>query len=324
MAANTQTLQPLDTFNVTAARKFRPFRALVTDANGNWELKETGNIIATDYDNNSEVRRLYYEPHDENKRYKLGTATGNYRLVDHADIVQPFLDAGFEPGVVTARRGGLKLAATLYHPDFALDDTISWDNPLYDRTRNDRIYMGVGLWTDAATGHGIRVNVGFFRSICTNGLVSHILELGEKTFSSQHFTPEALRGWVNDTTNKWGATVEEMNLRRLPTTALDWPLNLLKDYATNGPSVFETMPRFVRETSQAFVQGMSQWMTAGVIEQLSLLRSHQEHFTPMDIVNGVTNLAYGRPAASARIYERLDRFAVGIADMAEIGNFKVS
>jgi hypothetical protein len=258
---------------------------------------------------------------------KIGVVSQNYQLVDHYQVAQPLLEAGFTSvDLLKHRADGIDMLAVLSHPDIVYEDTIGWDTHLFP-TQDAKIHLAAKIDTSFRKGHGIRVTMGFMRVICKNGMVSYRLGLGNEVFSHKDFRTESLTNLVERTLRKknpWERLTKE---NTIPSAALDWPIEQLERMAEDPTYVF-TLPRFASAPLEKLTRQIPGWGVGKMAEVLKAARQ-AEDFSLLDVLNVVTDVAALRPdrmgsdgGPSWIMYNRLEPLTQHLIDVVDVGAFK--
>ena len=174
--------------DTTVNERTRPFRSLVEGPEG-WELAPIGQLVAQRYRNprntaDTSLLNVQFRSTTKDKDYELGVFKDS-EIVDHAAIFEPILAAGWTVAKHDVLRSGAKALTTFKSDDFPVEDIIRWDG-LYQDDRP--LLPSLLVRADARRGSSYSITAGWFRLVCTNGLVSKQFELGHVEF--QHGTKD--------------------------------------------------------------------------------------------------------------------------------------
>jgi hypothetical protein len=94
-------------------------------------------------------------------------------------------------------KGGLKLWALLTPKDpLEMKDPITWDHGLWKKGKQPLI-EAILVTSSISPGMGMRYMFGWFRVVCTNGLISEILGFGHKRFSHSNWSGKSIETFLN-------------------------------------------------------------------------------------------------------------------------------
>lgn len=277
-------------------------------------LIELGTVRKYAYDGGSDVQRMTFASGETGKEYSLGVVGRSFDVISHAEILYPFLEQGFEVRSAMYGKGGAKLTALLAHPDFRLDDAIGWDVDWLNQRGVDgsrAMELSVRIKSDLTAYRGISATAGWFRMICTNGLVAQVLGMG--TLMVPHRTWG--EGKVEAFAQNLPTSIDQMP--SAPTELLDDVLDILDRIDAEAAS----LPRLIREPAAKLAGALGKAKREPFRENLLALRAGTEQFSMLDIVNAQTNLAHTGGPASA-IYGTTDLVAHAMSDLIEVAAVK--
>lgn len=140
-----------------------------------------GKVISRVYEGEN-VQRHSFMAKESEKEYALGPTTEAFHFRDWPEVFKPVLDRGFEVKKLYTSRGGLKIHATLADPKGAvIPDPVSWDKDIWGGS--DGLQQCIQITGGIKPGSGFHYRNGFFRQVCTNGLVLEFLGLGRADFN---------------------------------------------------------------------------------------------------------------------------------------------
>lgn len=155
--------------------------------------KTLGRIVSRVFEGES-IQRHFYIPeivpdqmlgnrgHKIKHEYSLGPTTDSFTFTDHSEVLEPLINRGYELRSIRFSKGGLKLWSLLTPPDaFKMGDPINWDQKFWSSGGN--LMEAVQVTSSIGPGMGINYQWGWFRVVCTNGLISRILGLGGMSYS---------------------------------------------------------------------------------------------------------------------------------------------
>jgi len=139
-----------------------------------------GEVVTRQYQGEETFRHDYMGVHDEPKVMK--PTKNNWAPLNHVDVIDPFLDMGWEIKNSSITRGGLMQSTVMVNPDkpkfydpFTYDDGVWGDQSGQD----DGIAESIFIKNSLRSGGGVFIQRGFYRFICANGLVDSVLDLGK-------------------------------------------------------------------------------------------------------------------------------------------------
>ena len=148
-----------------------------------------GDIQVDEY-GEAEAKRFLFEVSDDNpwatkgKQYALGVGSSNLSFVNPADAQRVVTEKGFQPVTQYHQRGGLRIVTEYFHPELWSENAFDYDRAQWNWRRLPdedimRTYTGVQIVTDLQVGRmAVKYLPGLYRSVCTNGLFSQLLEWG--------------------------------------------------------------------------------------------------------------------------------------------------
>ena len=322
-----------------------------------WTIDKSGQRVPggvarrRDYDTDRKVAHATMHGFD-GRDYVIGQVGQMWSVVDHADVIEPLMQAGMtNVQLLNHRSGGTSVLAMLSNPDVQLKDVIGWDHDLLTRHgRSERtgvLELGARISSSLRYGEAIHIEYGFWRIDCQNGMMTNVLGLGGHTFNHTSFGRYGEDGRripmieiggrverLTDEIDQAGGDVLRLPklAPRLPSVSLDWTIDMLQRYEEDGAEAFAGLPDFARVPLEGLVQRMPTWSPRVLTETLQAARQ-DDGVGVLDIVNAVTNVATLQPARiqsrmgdapSWGIYDRLNPLAQALKDTIEIGAFKAS
>lgn len=297
---------------VSSLRGSMPFSSLREDGT----VGRIGDIMYRDYEATRDLRSMFFLPLGSDRTFSLGQASGAFRLVDHAEALEPLLDLGFTPSPLNRTlRGGARLFAVLQNPAYQIPDPIGWDG-----LGQESLTLSVALIADARVGHGFSLTMGYFRWVCTNGLISSALQLGHWTWSHLHFTPALLRDSVTKSLQQKfigpASTGPRMNTVVLRETVKLF--RSLSDPFYHTQWVNSAIP-LIRDPVVSVENNLSAAGLSALTSSLDQLSQAQETFTILDLLNSLTFAE----KQSTRLYFILDRVLRHLLKILELNSFKL-
>lgn len=292
-----------------------------------------GRLGFINYDNDQKLRVMAFRPtprlgfevqpdEDESPRqqeaFSLGVVKGQYTLLDHATILKPLMDLGFEVTKMNFMRGGTRAMATLQYPGIALDDPIAWDLEQFEKVPAKRkIFFSLGVWMDARSMHGIHFAAGYFRLLCTNGLMSTVLGMGSLNLTHRHWNVQRVSEFGEGVLEQAGKG-KTLGLPTMGTKALSWGQNAIANLVAR-PEEFESLPGIAKEPLRQLRRIIPDKALTSLADQLGEIRGEKE-FSGLDILNAITNA--GRQSNGNGLALRQERITSAVMNLVELGAFR--
>ena len=231
------------------------------------------------------AQRHFFVSKGSDSEYSLGATTDTFKFLDHAQVMKPLLDEGYQIRSLKVMRGGLKLWALMTpgKPE-KLPDPINWDQDFWDHKGGNEIMQAVAISSSIAPGHGIRYQMGWFRQVCTNGLIADILGMGSGKFSHitwnkngvSQFLSDLGDGGVNPIVGSKAGVEQVYELvQQLPSIS-------------NEDTVL-SVPYPVRSTLKPLMK-LPSWYQSDLAEQLRLFSENgPKEVTALDVLNMITS-----------------------------------
>jgi hypothetical protein len=275
-----------------------------------------GRIRYKDYDGNRELRNLSFESSVSDRTHPVGNAGRTYAVIDHASVIDPFLDAGFQVRKIMHGRGGIDCQAILGHPDFMFKDSISWDrkwlaelDPSSKKIRSS-MEFSVRIVSTLTPFRGISAVAGSSRLVCTNGLVAQALGIGQIRARHMAFSLDRIAGFVDGLPK-----APEL----MPTSSpelIDDVLETLDRIDQEGV----TLPRLIREPALKLT-ALTGVRTPVLKVNLRALRLADQPFSKLDLVNAYTNTAHGARNPMG-VYHGTDTAVQSLSTLIELAGVK--
>jgi hypothetical protein len=270
------------------------------------EQIKLGTVVAEHY-GDDEVRRFSFMPSGANpwsperkieKGYALGAGSKQMSFINPADAQEQLLEEGWKIVDQWAWKGGLQVTTIFNNPGAAVDDTIEHDLAFWEARGRKRggMFPAVRLDTNLVIGRvAARYTAGVYRVVCTNGLISSVLNMGSASFSHRtweeadlHKTIEDFQ-WTQALLNKsnykgsvLGSGHSLRAVHKLLTTYID--ASSAAD-AASAPWV-RTMQKQLGMSANV----LKGWTLEGFSGQLSMLAdSNPDTIYSIDILNAYTN-----------------------------------
>lgn len=276
------------------------------------ETQVIGDLEYRDYEDDRRSRTMFFHPRGEDERaYRLGGVTGRYQIIDHAEVLSPLVDAGFHLRQALYSRGGARMTAFMAVDVLAADGV--WDDPFnWDGLEGTSpLLFGLAVHNDIRPGHAVKVTAGYFRIVCTNGLMVRSFGLGNLVMNHLVFSGHELAEWVKGIPYKGPDSFP-----RVPTKTLAAPIDWITQYTSeDGP---QGLHRLVQDPVSRVVGGMNAAGAEELVTHLESLRSNEDSYSIADLVNCITNIGRTQP----RIYRRLDVMADQLATLVELGGIR--
>lgn len=159
---------------------------------------EVGAIEASTFEGEG-LQRLQF--HDlDGKGYSLGHATDKWQIVDHFEVLNPFIQQGWTVAKLGTTRGGMVQFTQLKPPTpLVFSDIVSWDLDLWQERgyRGDlNVQESLIIISSVKPKKALSFRQGWFRSVCTNGMVSEVFGLGSLRMSHSTYSFERLAEWI--------------------------------------------------------------------------------------------------------------------------------
>lgn len=303
-------------YNITAEKGNYPVHAF--DQNG--ASVQIGEVVTKVYDG-EKVQRHFFVPDllspirvegaRQNGRantYSLGPTSTAFKFVDHTQALAPLLDQGYTVKKQILTKGGMQMYALMEPPEpVVFRDPISWDQggdlPQEHIIHQDlhEIRQSLAVTTSIRPGKALMYREGWFRTICTNGLVAEILGLWSLRMTHSSWKPVNLEGRIS----KIGAGYTDQQMMGPQVGTVEGGRKLIEllerinvvepdtdDDADDDapPRTLATVPFFAKKAVEPFMIQPA-WYLVMVIAQLKMLveRSERREVFAMDILNAVTN-----------------------------------
>lgn len=289
-------------------------------------IRPAGEMLSRVYEGESVQRHEFQSIGARPKLYRLGPTTTRFNFVNHTTAVEPFLKAGFQITKVDVMRGGLQVLTQLqpvephYYPD-----PVNWDHRMWQSSPRDlaqQVEEGlnetVAILSATRPKKAISFRRGWFRMICSNGMVVQILGLGNTRMSHTTFTPEKVQVFLRSTNpmikrigedterllGPWVGTKKGADRLRSVITDFMLPgmghvveteddeLDIDDDNIIDlQPTALEVnVPLFIRNSVRPLVR-QPRWFLQDLAVQLGHIVDHKtdDRVYAMDIVNAITN-----------------------------------
>jgi len=214
------------------------------------------------------------------KEFSLGPTTNRFEFVDHQEALFPLIDQGFQIKRMEMMKGGLKLWTMLTPPDaFQTEDPIVWDKDIWGRN-NDLLEEAIIVTSSIGPGQGIHYYFGWFRLVCTNGLMSEVLGLGHAKFSHLHWGSDKVSSFIEE-----NRINDRINPRMGNTTGLNRTIDIIDNLEG------DLIPLPIQKTVRPLAK-LPKWYREDLRDQMILRfedKSQGDEVTAFDVLNMVTN-----------------------------------
>lgn len=244
-----------------------------------------GTVISRVYQGESVQRHLFLpagqDAEDETNLVSMGPTSTSFDFVDYAGLVEPFLDQGRKSGRLKQTwlfRGGTCFRALIELPMRGIPDPIEWDLDLWESNKVGTLRQVIEIVSSVKPGHGIRITRGLFRLVCSNGLISKVLNLGFWKFSHSNFNPETVAQIASSSGEYQDFTVgNKKGAERF--------LGVLQQ-----DEVDESIPYFV-QSSMGVLSRLPKWYVSGLQVQMQEFIDHSpvDRIGPLDLMNMLTS-----------------------------------
>ncbi len=257
------------------------------------KVQELGKVISRRYQGENVERHEFAATLTE-RSYPLGTSKEGIQFINHIEGMQVLHDHGYVKRDLVLAMGGTELFAVWYNPEgVTYDDPILWDKSIW-KHRSD---LG-GTMTESIIQRGsIRPGIGtsfqrgFFRGICSNGLVVELLALGRVRYNVSNWSPANLEE------DLFGQDVAVLKQEQLMGERVGTDRSvarfgeLLKTLrqTENRPEYLASLPKFVRPMVAPFAR-VPKWYLESVEKQAELfVSSGLKDVHELDVSNILTN-----------------------------------
>lgn len=281
---------------VIVSEKTQPVEYL----DGEGKTCSLGNVISRTY-KNEDVQKFTFESTrgEDNTSYMLGTSREHdIAFINHVEPMQVMVDNGYIKRDMVLAMGGTELYTIWDNPNGQkFNDPILWDKKMWAH-RED--IVGVGELTESIIqrgsirpGRGISFRRGFFRMICTNGLVSEVLGLGKVRFNPGNWSAknlqDALFGRDVVTIAQEHIMGERLGSNHAVQQFGKLMKNLRKSSSDERTEFVSSLPRFVRPMVSTFAR-VPKWYLGEIEKQTDMFgASGLQDIHELDVANILTN-----------------------------------
>lgn len=305
--------------------------------------REIGTLVSRIYEGESVQRHFFlagvnhedYNGDDSimaaEKVYRLGPTTTEWKFVDHPETLMPLLNQGYSLSKIFYGRGGLTMSAILNPPDYQIQpDSVSWDRTFWDRIRPEVVSQtNLGIIEAMMVSSSIKpkkaINFlrGWFRLICTNGLMGNVFTWPRLRMNHNYFDPSRIEEYAGSYASGGSAQMDPgpfIGTGR----GLDYLQSWLQNYVVTHSAVQENEDDDLdedevttTETSDLFaaysidesetplsvrksldpINRMSSWYAQSLSEQFEMMANGigtAGKIYAVDMMNALTNPLYAR------------------------------
>ena len=270
-----------------------------------------GKVVSRIYEGES-VQRHFYVPADEDKEYLLGPTTTSFNFVDHTQALTPLINRGFEIRKMSIMKSGLKMFAIMTPCDGeVLEDPIRWDVPVWGGDRQPLLETAV-VTSSIGPGQGIHYSIGYFRLVCTNGLVSEILGTGVEKFSHLNWSGDHVNAFISSHRLS-GESAFPIGTKK----GIEHSRNLLADLKDESKNVKIPIP--IQKTLGPLLS-LPDWYQTDIDQQFSMILDNhpKDDVSTLDLLNVITspiNLQQARGEDRSRFLFRTERIAMPLCQL---------
>jgi len=304
------------TIRVSALRGSVPYYGLSKE--GKRVLQ--GRVGYTDYDKDKALRTMLFQTPrtatQEEKTYSLGIAKGTFQVIDPAMVLRPLLNLGFQIRTTSGLRGGSRSFTSLTHPKLVFEDVIDWDLDQYaEAPKSKKLFFSIGAWIDARASSGIHLAGGFFREVCTNGLISMLMGLGKVQFSHKRWNQARLVDWAQ-TELELAGHGDPAKFPQTSSKALKWVTEILQ-YSVEAPERIAQLPEIAQVPIRQLTKIIPDGARLELAAQFSILGRARKSFSPLDQLNALTNAA--KRSHGAGMAMRQERVFHSLVELTQLG-----
>ena len=304
---NEATIDETEAGHVIVGEKIRPLHAYTQHGH----VQELGNVVTRNY-RGEQAARHYFIGKDEkgvDKTYKLGVTTSRFQFVDHTVALDPLLNRGYTIKDTVISRGGMNMYAVLERPNAQeIADPMNWDLQFWhDETGSGTKVVprtmteSIVVFSSIKPGKAINYRRGYYRLICSNGLVAEVLDLGHIKANHAAWSHDLISSHLNllptlSETIEWGAYAGSphgcLRFARLLGQLAELPDTAEFDEDGTQPLTIEAvvleLPLFIRDLIKPILS-MPSWFRSSIAAQFTALAEVERKIFALDVVNAVTN-----------------------------------
>lgn len=276
-----------------------------------------GQIISRNYKGEQAQRHYFHSAKGEEgkpKTYRLGVSTHQFKFVDHTVALDPLINRGYTIKDTVISRGGIHMYSVLERPDAVpINDPIDWDLQYWHGQSGSGLQRvarelreSVVVFSAIRPGKGIKYHRGWFRMICSNGLVAELLRLGSAKLNHANWSgPSILNGLkLSEAFGEVqvgpyvGSQRGVTRLARLIESLITLPETEAEttdpEDGTVSASVEELirdLPLFIQDEVRPFL-AMPIWFRQALADQFYTMAANireTQKVSALDVINAVTN-----------------------------------
>lgn len=265
------------------------------------DVQSLGKVISRTY-HGEDVQRFTFESTrggEEGKSYMLGASRErDIAFINHVEPMQVLQDNGYVKRDMVLAMGGTELFSVWDNPNGQkFNDPILWDKLMWQHRAN---LPGTGNLTESIIqrgsirpGRGVSFRRGFFRMICSNGLVSEVMGLGKVRFNPGNWSPKSLE---ESLFGKDVATIAQEHImgerlgNKYSVRQFGSLMKNLREKNTDEKAEYLTsLPKFVRPMVSTFTR-VPKWYLEELENQTEMFgKSGLEDIHELDVSNILTN-----------------------------------
>ncbi len=281
---------------VVVSEKTQPVEYLDDDG----KTQSLGNVVSRTYEG-EDVQRFTFQSNrgEGGTEYLLGASRErDIAFINHKEPMKVLMDKGYVKRDMILAMGGTELFTIWDNPDGQkFNDPILWDKKMWAHREE---IEGIGKLTESIIqrgsirpGRGISFTRGFFRMICSNGLISEVMGLGKVRFNPGNWSAKNLESAL------FGKDVIEIAQKQImgervgSSVAVQQFGNLMKNLRKSSvdekSDYVDSLPRFVRPMVSTFAR-VPKWYLGEVEKQTELFgASGLQDIHELDVSNILTN-----------------------------------
>lgn len=258
-----------------------------------------GEVISRTYQDEDVQKFTFASNRGDGTEYHLGASKErDIAFINHYEPMKVLQDNGWVQRDKLLAMGGTELFTVWDNPNGQkFNDPIFWDTDMWSHRKD---IEGVGELTESIIqrgsirpGRGISFRRGFYRMICSNGLVSEVMGLGKVRFNTGNFTPTNLQ---NALFGKDVVTLAQEHImgERLGSSAsvvqFGGLMKNLRQLKTEEREEFVNgLPKFARKMVSTFTR-VPKWYLEELEKQTAMfVASGLQDIHELDVTNILTN-----------------------------------
>ena len=242
---------------------------------------------------------------------------------DHKQTLKPLFDAGWEASNIKLMNGGRKMWGLFNNPKGeSLKDIFDWDAGFYPpgTTQQDGgIQSGIIVTSEISPNRSSRYQLGFFRVVCANGLVTKALGLADVRVNANNKDEISLANEL------FGKVVMSEDVLRGPKIGHKKGViafsKFLRNYYEDAEFITHAPP-FVQEMTHSF-GNIPHWMGLNAVQQFEAMVNMKGKPHSGDVVNAWTNAINYNPndeeeRSTSRGLRKLDVLTKNASDLISV------